>query len=492
MKEKISIILFFGIIFLYTWFLLRDSILVADDTCFSFLYGGIKFIKTLYYGSWLMWVMNTLLYVIPHKLNINLQDWALMAAGFFKSGIITIFCIYIFKIFQKNNSNFYGSILFTISMYFLFFILNSKYNFVDFIVNEGFVRFIIPLVLMEIFYYYFYSYIEEEKGKLYESLLMVLAFFAATSSEVAAVMLISTTLAAILLTKEKKCLKFLLILVLGFICLITTKGFNMHISEKMPGLAVDFSALGDFLVMFLKNVIWNYIILYIFIVFLCYKNKHKAFIPISITAGAFSFFLILFFCGKTSYNHDFWLDHIDLYPFLFTSLMLSISFIIKPIEIRKMIETEIYAMVVLLMMTPFYDSSILLKNTLKNIKDFTYARDKIMMFYNYRGEEPILGEFSRFRMFLSVISSKRINPKELKTYHIVEIPDEQEKFIQELINRDYYPIVYGAKGITNWERKWNAIEIFENKGGTFDEIYTGKYKFSNLSKRDFVLKNTKI
>ena len=477
--------------FLFTTFLCADSVLAADDNCFTF--NGISFIKPLDYGTFLMYIMNLVLFVIPYNLNINLQDWCLAAGGLIKAFVISGIFIYIYKFLRQNDNSLNTSLFASAILYALFFVLHSRLNFIDFIINEGFFRFIIPAFLMEVFFYYFYKLWKGEKVNLY--LLGIIAFFTALSSEVTGEILISGTIFSILYkllrNKEEKffikssaCILFLL--VIGFTLLLQTKGFQNHINTKLSENGFNFINFSEFLIIYAKSVIWNNIVLYIVLAILWIKNKENAIYSFIVLLSTFSFFLSLFFMGKTHYSKEYWLYHADLYTFLIMGILISTAAALKKINFKICI----IAFVILLF--PFIISASHLKTALINVKNMYYLRDKITAFYTYKGEVPIIPEVNQFLaiyMFLrrdtELSLNKKINFKEK-----IHVPNVYNSFFDGGVLEYYYPIIYKIKPISNeFIVNDNAIYIFKENGGSLDEIETNKYKFSYLTDKEFVLGN---
>ncbi len=493
-KNILIITLFFLCMFVYTEFLFKDSVLAGDDTFGHFVINGIKFLKTFHYGSYVMWIMNTILYVIPHKLNINIQDWCLIAGSIFKSGIITSIFIYIYKFTRKNNISIINSLFIVSILYMLYFLFFSKIYLADFTVYEGFFRFIVPSFLMEVFLFYFYCLQKNEKINM--PALMIFSIFAAAASEVSAIILISVVFLNIifhsikgfksnLIDKNKKFMYYiLLMLIIGFALLILSEGFQAHISEKTLQPNFNLNSIIEFCITFLNMVILNYIAVYIIIAIFYIRNKSNEHFPITILLGNFLFYLSLFFAGKTSYNNYFWLDHNDLYSFLIMSLVVSLSCCIKNINFK------LYLLFIAIIFIPFFNSCILLKSTLLNIKDFSYARDKIRMFYYYKNLPPIMPEFAKSRMFLSVITRERMY---IEDKHPIKnnFSDEEEYRINLLMNIYYYPGIYKTeyKSPNNiiWTIRDSALWEYKQLGGTLNEVKTGKYKFSDLMNEKFVV-----
>ncbi len=480
-KRHILIILFFILIFYYTQIIMSGSVLVGDDL-YTFFADGIKLDKQLDYGSWVMYLMNLLLYYIPNKLNINLQDWCISYGSLIKTITVTGIFVYIYKFIRKSNQSVISSLLGTFILYAIFFILHSRMFFVDFMINEGFFRFIIPAFLTEVCLYYLYSLIRGERVN--NKLLTILSVITAASSEVAAVILISTILIISIYKKEKRYIKLMLMMIIGFIMLLSTKGFQEHINGKLTNEELQFQYIGEFLLMFIKNVIWDYIVIYIIIALLYVREKKEGFFSVIIIAGAFIFFISLFFMGKTSYNGTFWLDHNDIYSFLIIILIVAIAVLFNKVDIK------ICILSVLILAYPFYDSSLLLKNTLLNIKDNTYARDKIRLFYEYRNETAKMPELVKFRMFYSVMTKERMDVNDCHPIKDVSTKAEEDK-LQMLLNMFYYPIMYKSGINTKQEIIKDGVEYYKKRGGSLREVELGEYKFSDLENREFVLKKGK-
>jgi len=482
-KKNIAVILFFIFIFCCTQFMLGAGVLAGDDM-FSFIAEEIKINKRLCYGSWVMYVMNALFIVLPYKLDINLQDWCISFGSIFKTAVVTGMFIYIFKFIGINNKSLAGSLSGVFILYALYFIMHSRIFFIDFMINEGFFRFIIPAFLMEIFLYYFYSLYRNEKTNI--PALMILAFFTAASSEAAAAILISIVFIAAIYKKRPEYIKIILMLIFGFIVLASTQGFHEHFSSKMKGAGLNFKYAGEFASVFFKNIIWNYIGIHILFAFLCLKNKKIAAFPVFILSGLLMFSAGLFFLGKTGYGGNFWINHNDLFSFFNTIFITALACVFNGVNIKLCI------LVSAALIYPFVNSMFLLKNTLLNIKDYSYARDKIMLFYEYKNMKPVMPELVKFRMFLSVMTKIRMDVNDC---HPIKDTDtkEDEANIQKLFNYLYYPVLYKIQPSLGAEQTIipDGIEYFKQQGGTLYEIDAGRYKFSDLKDKNFVTADEK-
>ena len=143
-------------------------------------------------------------------------------------------------------------------------------------------------------------------------------------------------------------------------------------------------------------------------------------------------------------------------------------------------------MALLLIYQPLANSYDDINMNLTAIRKLTYIRDKALAFCCY----------SNFALPQSdIIDYLYITHVEETNLEDIDKPilklDNME-FFHDILKDRYLPFVYGIKekspqkiyGIITIK---DTIQYLKAKGFTFDEIKDGKYKFSDLKNRDFVL-----
>ena len=511
-KTKIYTISFCTLIFIVSCFIFCDGVLIGDDIYFKFLAFGIKISKDFSYGSWLMDVQNILMYYIPHKLNINIQDWALTFGTYIKATIITSFSLIYLKIMQLKNIK--NKIAFPCALLFVFLhiILLKKTWFIDFIIYEGFFRFTIPSLLLLIFLYQFYKFILQKSNNI--NFLSILGIITASSSEICAIIsIISIFLYEIYAIfsndtnkqKNYSITQILLSLIIGFIILINSDGFQGHFQDKLNNININpninLGIFYEFAKLFFKKIILDYSIVHIsFLTMFLFvlkssKSKLEKFFPISIIISIFTFSFSLIFLGETSYSGNYWLVHKDFHT-IFISLFLFCLAILLSIVLsaknNKLNTKKIICYLItigILLLPPLYSSISFIKKSNNNIKQHSYIRDKIRLFYLYKNQVPIMPYFSSFEAFFSLIKNHNIAfgdniiiKKEIPTLHYERL---EKHYFKTTYNVEIKPYTEEIKIVTDKQ----ALYFFKENGGTIDEIYLKKYKFSDLKNWKFVLEN---
>lgn len=512
-----AVILFFALMFGITLYLLYGCVLCCDDICFNFLEGGIKFYKDeLIRGTFAMHLDNILSYWLPYKLQINIQDFSAVFGNIFKASVITTIFIYFHKFLTDAKINKKISLLVILILYFSFFIYQQPKYFVDFVVNEGFFRFIMPVCFYEILLYYCLKiYTEEKETGIYK-----LALFAAITAGASELTLLLSSLTAglfIFLSKDKR-KKYLIIfsgIIAGAFLVIFNKYFWLNFIYKLnysdSSLSFSFTKIAGYIPEYTKMVTDKIIIGYfpafaiiLTCLYLNFKNltdeiskKYFKFLCLSLVVTIF-FVYSFMFAGKSSYQNNFWLDHNDLYSVfdvLFMTLtvlgLCSVSNLIAKIDCKKIIVSLIIIIWVLL---PFQvNCCIFLKNGVSNIRKHIYLTDKINLFYLYKDIPVKLPNFAKF-----YVQYVYMNKNNIDVYEEKFMPDISEMDLYKLYkNKNYYPIVYKTPAFPEdmggpfAETNAEALDYFIENGGNFDEIYTGKYKFSDLENKDFVLGQSK-
>lgn len=495
------IFIFLFCIFVINIYIFNGSVLIGDDIYFNFLYNGINLNKNFYYGTFLMPLQNFLLFFLPDFFNINIQDWALSFGVLFKSLIVTIIIFMYTKFLKLENLNNKIVISLAIISYFSIFICFKGLKFIDFIIYEGFFRFIIPLLLLIIFFYYVYKTYFKSNSKIDVIYLYIAAFLTSYSSPIASFIAVSTYILNsiyLLFCKKYKLNNTitLIMLILGTVVLVSSLGFQSHFENKIKEnvLTLDYivKLIPEFVRYYAVNILYKYGIYYILLIALIIINikkrveAYKIFFAVNIIAGINLFLFSLIVLGKTSFEQTFWITHRDIHSIIIPLYILSMIIMVSNIKILK---EKILIIICIIMMINFNHSAEYLKNSLESIKNHSYMRDKIRVYYIYREQDGIMPAFSKFDSFFNLIQERKTEIG----YNKYENEKETGNQHYEKLETNYYNNVYkiGNKKRNKIEIAENdeiAIKEYERNGGRLDEIKTGRYKFSNLSNKEYVLK----
>lgn len=486
-------IFLFAFIFSASLLMLNNSVLSIDDTFETFFSGEISPLKNFHYGTWVIKLQTLLLYQLPQKLNINIQDWSLMFSGLIKSTVIT-FLMYCSSKFMKLYKISRITVFFTVFLLFYMYIsYQIELGLSDFIINEGFFRFVIPSLLTYTALYYLYKFLAA--GVKISKFGFLCIFLCASSSEISAVICLTVCFCSILYfiinkySREKiKCLMLIFsIMAAGAFMLLSSKGFGEHFSSKFNSGAFNvldcINNLPEFLSFFYDKLICDFGIFYVLIIlFLCLQYKKisdiKFVFPLFILFSCLLFCFSLIILGKTSYRNNFWIDHPDIYTIIAPVIVLAvlISFCNTIEASNKYIKKQIC---LVLIITAFVFSFSLagkirlIRWTMKCVKQYVYLLDKMTLFYSYKNEIPIFPipspQFSVFQ-------------------------NAEEMYYEHTAKNYYYQTVYKLPEKINISERIvmpykKAAEKFELDGGSASEIKNRNIKFAKLENRNFVLSN---
>ena len=150
------IALFFISIAVFSFFLQKNNVLYLDDIMLDFFKNGIKFhVPLIGYGTWTLQFQNQLLYYLPHKLGLNIQDWALIFGGVFKSVIITGISFLLYKFIRTEKTPLIIALPLTFIFYSLLVILITNLTVNDFVIYVKCVVF-----------FYFYGFMKKRLREL--------------------------------------------------------------------------------------------------------------------------------------------------------------------------------------------------------------------------------------------------------------------------------------------------------------------------------------
>jgi len=504
-KKPIYLTLF--AVFASVFFLLRNNVYIIDDLIYHFLEEPRS---EYYYGTWLMPLQHIIMYLLPFKLEINLQDWAFICGTTIKAATITFMMFFFLKTFLTEKISRKKACALTFSVFLLFFCLLGQKNFADFIIMSGFFRFIIPSSLLICSLCLIFRHFSGSKTNFF--FLLPLSFFTAWSSEITAGILLVCAL-VLLIYKETKAkemkelfapLLILICTISGTLILVCSTGFNYHMSDKLGENTVSFSSvLGNlrwFTKVFITSLITKYSLFWLIALLLIRYNIKKGetkynIFGLSVLFGVLFFGFSLIIMGKTNYDGGFWIEHRDIYSVFIPSMLYAISVLALPFirnnnENKWFKTTFISLFSVLLIFSLYYSNK--LEKELWAIKDYTYLRDKIRLFYFYKGQHPIYPMSTHLRLADKHIVGIRNKDNNSDKYF-------DENYIKEnsdgysTMDKYYYPLNYGVKIEGDIQPKFlshkDGLKIFTQNGGSYSEVLKRKYRFKDLNNKDFVLNN---
>ncbi len=506
----------------------HNNVLCVDDTYYNFLADAkITMHREYFYGTWIMPVNNFLMYYLPYKLGINLQDWAQYFGAFIEALVFVILFRYYSKFFEfAQISKIMNLFLTSIVFMFIFFLLNF-WNFADILIYSGFFRFIIPAVLLIIWCYYLYKRFKFQSfGTVSFIAFLLFSMLTASSSEIVGFMCIisSFILFVYSVLKKKECNKDLAIIfiaiLIGFVYLILTKGFQEHFWGKIQNGVFSFETLAINFFPYLKACLKklfdiNGFLLILFFTLIYFNKKVKnsddeMVFSSSLLAAAIILAFSLIVLGKTHYTGGFWIEHADIYIFLYFLCISGME--VLSINLLNMKSKKFILVCFFILLPLFCFSFIHLRVSINNTRDMTYLRDKMMLYYYRSSQEqdkiflpyalfvdsyypivclhhPLMYQESRYdNKILSMASNIFNNFDSFVNLYSRKIFPGDIEFIEMYKNSmyiNYYPIVYKCKfNGKNLPIEFidgrEAMEIFVNNGGDYSEIKNHKYRFSDL------------
>lgn len=507
-------ILFWVGIFVMLIFMLHGNILSADDEYCNFLKDGrIYMLRYYVYGTWVMPLQNLVLYYLPYKLSqysfiphINLQDWAQTVGVAFEASVLTVLMVYFSKFFKLFGLAKNIRLLCTTLFFMLFFAYMYRIQFIELILYTAFFRFVIPSVLMVIFIYYLYKLLINEKVNIYA--LCALAILAASSSEVIGIITITTcaflSVYAFCTKQEysKKIVILISFLLVGLLLLVHTPGFqdHFHLKYNEPQKNILF-ALAGYLVPFTKAYIkqlfiYNkelFIILSLLFFFPTNNEKYKAEKPLAVCliASCLLFCYALIGLGNTLNDSNFWINHPDIYSIIYI-LFLTVFIILSRNLADFYNKTDklkiISVFLVLLFLPSFCLQTKHLCSLISNIKDATYLRDKMVLYY-LQTQEDVLLPYAVYRDNIYELQ-KNMGANFFDFYDACIFDywsdfKDLSNFEFNIMLHNYYRYVYNFTNIPNnfylmYTDGNSARTYFLNHGGSYSELISHKYHFSDL------------
>ncbi len=505
--------IFFGIIFFSTFYLLIGNVLIGDDINASWPKNISSFIEfdVPWGATWIMNLMYILMYKLPWGLNINIQDWNSLFCAFFKSMVITIFFVYLYKFFDKQERKYTPFlIIITIFLFYNNFIITiSPYSFY---VSTAFFRFLIPNLFFVMFIYYLLKFMNNEKVNI--AFFSVIAFLTGSSQECIGTMAFLILFLCIILSfiKEKnknKTLVLLLItiiLVSGMFMLISASQFAVHVQQKSNGIL---SAINDIknnwdncISSYMEYFIKRYIIFFFVLPILWLLNikKEKNIIDYTNYISFFVFLsgvvlsVILIFLGKTHYSGGFWILHPDIHTILYTVFLVALIISLCPILRYKYYNVLLLTISIILIgltINPFINNYVQFKKSILNIKDFMYLHDKMICFYIHKQEIPVMPYSFHENNLPCIVDLKTIEKEDCSIVNISNSSPFPPLLKSFMFHPEEYYDFYGVK--SEWynpiilKYRQDATNYFTSLGGSYNEIKTHKYHFSDLRNRNFVL-----
>lgn len=496
-------------------YLFQNNILSADDEYCNFLEEDkISLWRHYFYGTWIMPFQNFILYYLPYKLSqfsfiprINLQDWAQTVGVTFEASVITILMVYFSKFFKLFGVEKAVRLLSTFFIFIMFIYCMYRIQFIEFIIYTAFFRFIIPVVMMVIFLYYLYKLVINEKVNIY--LLSLYAILMASASEESGVITImSCVLLSVyaIFTKQEYTKKLIILtgfLIAGLLLLVLSPGFQDHVHFKLTETKENYlSTILGYVIPYTKVYVrqlfvynkWAFT-LFIILLFIPTNNeKYKSEKPfaVSLILSCLAFCYSLIFLGNTLNDSDFWIIHPDIYSivyivFLTILVVLShnfLDFYAKTEKLKLLLIT-----LIILFLPSFCMQASSLKSLISNIKDVTYLRDKLVLYY-LQFQEDIVLPYAVYRDNIYKLQENMdINFFDFLNSSCDFYDFENHKKVSDLEFRNmlhnYYRYVYN---FTNLPNNYNLIYMdgessrmyLLNHGGNYNEISSHKYRFSDL------------
>lgn len=518
--KKILILISISFVFIYTIIKLKYSVISNDDI--------VDFIVkkfTIYHGRFFTTYLQLFfIKTLPNFLNINYQDFAIISHASLKSIFITLLDIcfvlpIIFFIKNKNKYKDYISSSFLLLGYFIFItlIINLHFNF-GIEIAQFFYGYIFPIPFFIIFWFQTFKYfvvginITKSNFILY---ILLLIFSVTTNEEilnVTFVMLFLIFITNLLKSKfkiNKKSQKLLLsIFITLFIIFITYKseGLNIIISGYNLSIikSINLSSIYKFMNVFTNRLftsvyfLWMPIILMIIYLKLINKNnKMNKKINNYILISYISFFLFfgsLFFLGESftyenyCFYHMFpkyWILHPGLlmcfYGFLVFNNFFLLSYILRISNIRRFL---FFYSIFLIFSIPQIKNNIIFDDFADlRRKEVLYIADKMSYFY-FSKMKPAVISVEGIDLILPTYNNHF--PKDLED---TTGESYKNKIYRNLIYLEYINKTYNidtTPGImfVPYEQ---ALEIFEQNGGTLTKEELNELKFSKI-KQQFVEK----
>ena len=501
--------IYWFLLFALLLYLFCGNILSVDDIYYSFLADAkITLHREYFYGTWLMPLQNLLMYYLPYKLGINIQDWAQYFGAFLESSFIFILFWYYSKFFESAKvSKKMNLFLTSISFMLLFFLLNLL-NFKDILIYSGFFRFVVPSVLLVVWCYYLYKIFKSQSfGTVGFIVFLLFSVLTASSSEVAGFMCIifSFVLLVYSLMNKKECGKKLMVisavLVLGLLILLLTKGFQAHFSGKIQNNILSFETVAVNFLPYLKACLKKLFpingFLFVLLCILMFLNKRvenskdEMIFSLSLFSAIVVFALSLVILGKTHYSGGYWIEHTDIYVFMYILYIVLIDVLL--INILNQKSKKILLVCFFALLPLFFVSSVHLRVSINNIKDLTYLKDKMMMYYmSLPEQEKIILPYALYNnSFYTLIGHVYVDFNAFLNLYSRDFSLKDKEFLEMYkysMYVNYYPFVYkfkfnGKNLPVEFIDGRSAMKIFNEMGGDYSEIKNHKYHFSDLEKK---------
>jgi len=514
--KNFVLFILFASVFFFSFAMLNNNVLCYDDVILlsDSTASGLKaHLENINYGTWVLQAENVLLFYLPYKLGFNIQDWACSFGGIIKALVVSGFGVVFYNFIKTEKLPLKISLPFVLFFFFLYVILIFKTSNIDLTIYHGFFRFVFSSLLMTVFTFMYYKLFVYKKCNLF--VILPFSVITAASSEVTAAILLSMVFISVITkifwnkyrhSNHNLNLKndFLIFLCLctGLILLCISSGFQVHLdnSSKIQGFRDYVNLFCPFVKMFVKTIILNYIWIYIccIISYLLILKKSTTKIAVRkitfsiisvLSVWTFAFSLILM--GKGSRGGSFWLDHPDIYsiliPLLIIAVIIPVGFVFHKYLVKaEHIITALLIGGLLLTYQPLIISYKNMNSILNTIKVLAYTRDKMLAFCYYNNFSLPQSDIIDY-MYISI---EDINPENTDK-PICKIDDMD--FFHDVLNDSYMPFIYGIKEPETSKKIYGIITLkdtaqyLKSKGFTIDETKSGKYKFSDIKNKNFVM-----
>ncbi len=517
--------------FLYVFDISKCCIFWNDDFEYSNYYRNEKIFdcllgKSLFIhgGGYIgLFLCKFLSFGLPSLLGVHPADFMSFWHGIIK-GIFTVLIILLITNFSTiffKSKILYVSVLIFISAY--IFKEASINGLSVFSCNYNFYRYFFSLLFFSVFLHYIYTHCLSQKKVNIITLAGVVfcGIEAGMSSEICifssvimSVLLIIYNVFICFLKKyyhnesKFKSLKLnfdkftyipLIFLFCAAVFFVSTPGFYTvaFIERGLSNIHFHLNEFFEFLYLFfnlyVKDILLNWIILFILIIFSFYfamkkQEIKKLIIPVFLQISLLIVIFSLFLCGKTYNNQMFYISHnnvifiyrmISLFPslILFGYLFKNIYKSVRPKFLRK-ITIWLFSFLIIISAYLAIIPKINFDCDIEKRKLF-YVSEKMLRFYYLNNKIPVIPyEFG-----------SQNNPDGLLNPFELEKDEESSKIYKNNNLTLYYSRIYKYKEAEEigFQLSSKAFERFYEAGGNFSDKELEYIKFSRLYDEDFIL-----
>ncbi len=455
---------------------------------------------------------------LPNLIGIHPENFITYPLGCIK-GIflsITFICFSLFSIFFHKSKTIYLSVFLFLCTYFFYTIEYYTNTTILAFNTNNFFRYIFTLMCYSILLYFIFKNLLFKSKKTHYFYLILASLCAVVVGSNIEIILYSMSLLVIFIFIYNIVSK-----------LMRKKGFNldknfyipifvfftiMSIYISSPGYKeisserevfssiISFDILREFSDTYFQILITNQILYWILFAvltgisfyFAIKKDEvNKVILPLFLQVSFLIVMFSLIFCGKT-YHNQFWLNRQDiiflfelliLYPlFLYISYILyAVKTQFKNKEYIRLLVYGVSCFLILLSLDYIFLVSISQKsiykyiNLTKNMKLQRYMDEKIIRFYLLKGETPKL--------------KSNLTPTFITTTDIIINENGKKEYIQGRKDSAYFQKIYKTDKFKRYKIYDNAIQDYQNKGGTFSEKEIKDMNFQKLLDDNFILNN---